>query len=83
MIPRIIFGIGIVICWATAACSWASTPAGTLYPGLPDPALEARTAARAGDGKITVRGSSESLPIADICFANWQITGTGKKPGSN
>ena len=51
MIPRIIFGIGIVICWATAACSWASTPAGTLYPGLPDPALEARTAARAGDGK--------------------------------
>jgi xanthine dehydrogenase molybdenum-binding subunit len=32
------------------------------------------------DGRIVVKGSSNSLPIADVCFTNWQITGTGNNP---
>jgi tetratricopeptide (TPR) repeat protein len=51
MALRIISGIWIVLCWAMAVCAWASTPAGTLYPGPPDPSLETRTAARTDDGK--------------------------------
>jgi xanthine dehydrogenase molybdenum-binding subunit len=36
--------------------------------------LEAR------DGSIYVKGTANSVPIADICFTNWQITGTGNNP---
>jgi xanthine dehydrogenase molybdenum-binding subunit len=36
--------------------------------------LEAR------DSSIYVKGTSDSIPIADICFTNWQITGTGNNP---
>jgi xanthine dehydrogenase molybdenum-binding subunit len=36
--------------------------------------LEAR------EGRIWVKGSDRSLPIADICFTNWQITGVGNNP---
>ncbi|MFH1489305.1 MAG: xanthine dehydrogenase family protein molybdopterin-binding subunit [Pseudomonadota bacterium] len=36
--------------------------------------LEAR------DSGIYVKGTSNSVPIADICFTNWQITGTGNNP---
>ncbi|MFC1971146.1 xanthine dehydrogenase family protein molybdopterin-binding subunit [Chloroflexota bacterium] len=36
--------------------------------------LEAR------DGKIFVKGTRNSIPIADICLANWQITGTANNP---
>ena len=36
--------------------------------------LEAR------EGGIYVKGTSNSVPIADICFTNWQITGTGNNP---
>jgi xanthine dehydrogenase molybdenum-binding subunit len=32
------------------------------------------------DRKIWVKGSKKSIPIADICFTSWQITGTGKNP---
>ncbi|MBW1801486.1 MAG: xanthine dehydrogenase family protein molybdopterin-binding subunit [Deltaproteobacteria bacterium] len=36
--------------------------------------LEAR------DRKVWVKGTDTSIPIADICFTNWQITGTGNNP---
>lgn len=36
--------------------------------------LEAR------NGTIYVKGTSHSVPIADICFTNWQVTGTGNNP---
>jgi len=36
--------------------------------------LEAR------DCSIYVKGTSNAVPIADICFTNWQITGTGNNP---
>ena len=32
------------------------------------------------DRKVWVKGSQISVPIADICFTNWQITGIGKNP---
>ena len=51
MILRIISNIGILLCWAMVVSGWASTPSGTLYPGLPDPVLEARTADRSEDDK--------------------------------
>ena len=34
----------------------------------------------AKEGGIYVKGTSNSVPIADICFTNWQITGTGNNP---
>jgi len=34
----------------------------------------------AAEGRIFVKGTSNSVPIADICFTNWQITGTGNNP---
>ena len=34
----------------------------------------------AKNGGIYVKGTSNSIPIADICFTNWQITGTGNNP---
>jgi xanthine dehydrogenase molybdenum-binding subunit len=34
----------------------------------------------AKEGSIYVRGTSNSIPIADICFTNWQITGTANNP---
>lgn len=36
--------------------------------------LEAR------EGNIWVKGTNNSVPIADICFTGWQITGTAKNP---
>ncbi|MEJ2660344.1 MAG: hypothetical protein P8Z73_06445 [Desulfobacteraceae bacterium] len=51
MISYIITSIWVVLCWGMAVCAWASTPAGTLYPGLPDPVLKAETAAHAEDGQ--------------------------------
>jgi tetratricopeptide (TPR) repeat protein len=51
MILRTISSIGVLLCWAMVAAGWASTPSGTLYPGLPDPVLEAREADRSGDAK--------------------------------
>ncbi|MFC1861581.1 xanthine dehydrogenase family protein molybdopterin-binding subunit, partial [Chloroflexota bacterium] len=32
------------------------------------------------DRKISVKGTDNSIPIADICFTNWQITGTANNP---
>jgi len=40
----------------------------------PVDALEAR------DGNIWVKGTSNKIPIADICAANWQVTGTANNP---
>ena len=34
----------------------------------------------AKNGNIYVKGTSNSIPIADICFTNWQVTGTGNNP---
>ncbi|MFC1861102.1 xanthine dehydrogenase family protein molybdopterin-binding subunit [Chloroflexota bacterium] len=36
--------------------------------------LEAR------DRRIWIKGTDKSIPIADICFTNWQITGTANNP---
>ena len=36
--------------------------------------LEAR------NGNVWVKGTDNSIPIADICFTNWQITGTANNP---
>ncbi|MFC1860857.1 xanthine dehydrogenase family protein molybdopterin-binding subunit [Chloroflexota bacterium] len=36
--------------------------------------LEAR------DRRIWIKGTDKSIPIADICFTNWQITGSGNNP---
>ncbi|MFC1861145.1 xanthine dehydrogenase family protein molybdopterin-binding subunit [Chloroflexota bacterium] len=30
--------------------------------------------------RIWIRGTDKSIPIADICFTNWQITGTANNP---
>jgi tetratricopeptide (TPR) repeat protein len=51
MILRTISSIWIVLCLGIVGAGWASTPAGTLYPGLPDPALEAQAAAHSDDGE--------------------------------
>ncbi len=37
-------------------------------------ALEAR------NGNIWVKGTNNKIPIADICAANWQVTGTANNP---
>lgn len=36
--------------------------------------LEAR------EGNIWVKGTNNSIPIADICLTNWQVTGTANNP---
>lgn len=40
-------------------------------------ALEAR------NGNICVKGTNNKIPIADICAANWQVTGTANNPPSD
>lgn len=35
------------------------------------------------DGNIRVKGTNNSIRIADICLANWQITGTANNPPYN
>ncbi|MBW2030250.1 MAG: xanthine dehydrogenase family protein molybdopterin-binding subunit [Deltaproteobacteria bacterium] len=42
--------------------------------GAPVDQLEAR------DRRVWIKGTETSIPIADICFTNWQITGTGNNP---
>jgi xanthine dehydrogenase molybdenum-binding subunit len=32
------------------------------------------------DGRVCVRGTTNAVPIADICETHWQITGTGRNP---
>jgi len=32
------------------------------------------------DRRVWVKGTDKSVPIADICLTNWQITGTGNNP---
>ncbi|OGO25381.1 MAG: hypothetical protein A2144_09495, partial [Chloroflexi bacterium RBG_16_50_9] len=32
------------------------------------------------NGSIYVKGTDKSIPIADICFTSWQITGVGNNP---
>jgi len=32
------------------------------------------------NGNVWVKGTDNSIPIADICFTNWQITGTANNP---
>ena len=35
------------------------------------------------DRKVSVKGTSRFLSIADICLTNWQITGVGNNPPAN
>jgi tetratricopeptide (TPR) repeat protein len=51
MILRIVTCILVVLCCGLGGVGWASTPTGTLYPGLPDPALETQAAELAKNGK--------------------------------